>query len=176
MIICIINIGLYVRQWRVLITLALRTTFLWLTKCILHSSAFGSMVPFSEDEVFCRLTLPCFPLPSMPQLNEVGSLLALIPISGACVIPKVLYQSFCGNSFLTYHLREYSWTFRHPLTPLLSFSLFSHCSPQHGNAVLTLDSGPDTQHCFHRDLFHEFKSQTHVDGAQTDIFNCDIFC
>lgn len=55
---------------------------------------------------------------------------------------------------------------------LYLFQFSTHC----GNAMLTLDSGPDTLCCFHRDLFHVFKSQTYVNDAQTDIFNCDNFC
>lgn len=49
-------------------------------------------------------------------------------------------------------------------------------STHHGNTMLILDSGPDSLCCFLRDLFHVFKSQTYVNDAQTDIFNCDNFC
>lgn len=178
MLISIINICLYVRPWLATWSLTLRTTFLWLTRHNLPFSTFWFRVPCLRRTYSFLQVNPSLFYSSLSISSSVnlGLYLTLVTIRSACVAPKVINQAFCGNNFLTCHLWEYSWTFGHPLTPLLSFSILSHCSPQHGNAVLTLDSGPDAPHCFHRDLFHEFKSQTHVDGTQTDIFNRDIFC
>lgn len=73
------------------------------------------------------------------------------------------------SSVITPWLLEYSST--------VSFFLYLfQFSTHHGNSVLTLDSGPDALCWFHRDLLHEFKSQTHGNDAQTVRLNCDIFC
>lgn len=103
--------------------------------------------------------------------------LSLIALLGPCLLssPSVVVSPLLQRSYLNSSMETVFSTAVCDNTLTIgvvfnsaSFSLYlSQFSTHHGNAMLTLASGPDALYSFHRDLLHEFKSQTHVNDVQS---------